>query len=163
MQGEFVPRANDGGLFGAPPPPETLDTSDDTPLARRMRALSEPRLFLLRRPWDEKNSRLRQEITVEEARALKSFFTMSAADGGRRVAIIDAAERQSAVVTGSHNWSVSANTKNDENKEMKSKQLFKPIGDWRTNRHEREQFVHTKIKTTVRVSAKLDLQDDYKI
>lgn len=84
--------AEDGGLFGAPPPPETLDTPNDTPLARRLHALSEPRLFLLRRPWDDKNSRLRQEITVEEARALKSFFSMSAADGGRRVAIIDAAD-----------------------------------------------------------------------
>ena len=83
---------DDGGLFGAPPPPDSLDTSEDTPLARRLRALSEPRLFLLRRPWDDKNSRLRQEITVEEARALKSFFSMSAADGGRRVAIIDAAD-----------------------------------------------------------------------
>lgn len=83
---------DDGGLFGAPPPPETLDTPNDTPLARRLHALSEPRLFLLRRPWDDKNSRLRQEITVEEARALKSFFAMSAADGGRRVAIIDAAD-----------------------------------------------------------------------
>ena len=81
-----------GGLFGAPPPPETLDTPEDSPLARRLRALSEPRLFLLRRPWDDKNSRLRQEITVEEARAMKSFFTLSAADGGRRVAIIDAAD-----------------------------------------------------------------------
>lgn len=84
--------ADDGGLFGAPAPPDTLDTPDDTPLARRLRALSEPRLFLLRRPWDDKNTRLRQEITVEEARALKSFFAMSAADGGRRVAIIDAAD-----------------------------------------------------------------------
>ena len=84
--------SDDGGLFGAPPAPTSLDTAEDTPLARRLRALSEPRLFLLRRPWDDKNSRLRQEITVEEARALKSFFTMSAADGGRRVAIIDAAD-----------------------------------------------------------------------
>jgi DNA polymerase III subunit delta' len=84
--------SDDGGLFGAPPAPTSLDTADDTPLARRLRALSEPRLFLLRRPWDDKNGRLRQEITVEEARALKSFFTMSAADGGRRVAIIDAAD-----------------------------------------------------------------------
>lgn len=87
-----APADDGGGLFGAPPPPETLDTDADSPLARRLRALSEPRLFLLRRPWDDKNSRLRQEITVEEARALKSFFTMSAADGGRRVAIIDAAD-----------------------------------------------------------------------
>lgn len=87
-----APSDDGGGLFGAPPPPDTLDTPEDSPVARRLRALSEPRLFLLRRPWDDKNSRHRQEITVEEARALKSFFTMSAADGGRRVAIIDAAD-----------------------------------------------------------------------
>jgi hypothetical protein len=30
-----------------------------------------------------------------------------------------------------------------------SKKFFKPIGDWRSNRHEREQFVHTKIKSAV--------------
>ncbi|WRH61859.1 MAG: DNA polymerase III subunit delta' [Fuscovulum sp.] len=84
--------ADDGGLFGAPPPPTTLDTYEDDPLARRIRALAEPRLFLLRRPWDDKASRLKQDITVDEVRRMKSFFTLSAADGGRRAAIIDAAD-----------------------------------------------------------------------
>jgi DNA polymerase-3 subunit delta' len=84
--------ADDGGLFGAPPPPETLDTPEDDPLARRIRALAEPRLFLLRRPWDDKSARLKQDITVDEVRRMKSFFTLSAADGGRRAAIIDAAD-----------------------------------------------------------------------
>ncbi|NGQ90013.1 DNA polymerase III subunit delta' [Rhodobacter sp. HX-7-19] len=84
--------AEDGGLFGAPPPPETLDTAEDDPLARRIRALAEPRLFLLRRPWDDKGARLKQDITVDEVRKMKSFFTLSAADGGRRVAIIDSAD-----------------------------------------------------------------------
>lgn len=84
--------ADDGGLFGAPPPPTTLDTPEDDPLARRIRALAEPRLFLLRRPWDDKAARLKQDITVDEVRRMKSFFTLSAADGGRRAAIIDAAD-----------------------------------------------------------------------
>ena len=59
-----------------------------------MLALSEPRLFLLRRPWDDKATppRHRQEITVDEVRRMKSFFNFSAADGGRRVAIVDAAD-----------------------------------------------------------------------
>lgn len=83
---------DDGGLFGAPPVPETLDIPPDDPVARRVAALSDPRLFLLRRPWDEKAARLRQEITVEEVRRMKSFFSLSAADGGRRVAIIDAVD-----------------------------------------------------------------------
>ena len=83
---------DDGGLFGAPPAPTTLDTPEDDPLARRIRALAEPRLFLLRRPWDDKATRLKQDITVDEVRRMKSFFTLSAADGGRRAAIIDAAD-----------------------------------------------------------------------
>ncbi len=84
--------ADDGGLFGAPPPPDTLDTPEDDALARRIRALAEPRLFLLRRPWDDKAARLKQDITVDEVRRMKSFFTLSAADGGSRAAIIDAAD-----------------------------------------------------------------------
>jgi DNA polymerase-3 subunit delta' len=81
------------GLFGtAPPPATTLDVDPGHPVARRMQALAEPRLFLLRRPWDDKAGRLRSEITVEEVRRMKSFFGLSAADGGTRVAIIDAAD-----------------------------------------------------------------------
>lgn len=73
-------------------PPDRLDTDPDSPLMRRIRALSEPRLQLLRRPVDDKTGRLRAEITVDEIRKLQAFFHMSAAEGGRRVAIIDAAD-----------------------------------------------------------------------
>lgn len=69
-----------------------LTVPDDDPAARRIRALSEPRLALVRRPWDDKAGRLRAEITVDEVRKLLSFFHMSAAAGGRRVAIVDAAD-----------------------------------------------------------------------
>ena len=82
---------NDGGMF-APAPPDSLDVSATHPVARRMVALSEPRLFLLRRPYDDKAARLKQDITVDEVRRMKSFFTLSAADGGHRVAIIDAVD-----------------------------------------------------------------------
>ncbi|WP_417722302.1 DNA polymerase III subunit delta' [Salipiger sp.] len=82
----------DDGLFGAPPPPETLGIPADHPVARRSRALSEPGLFLLRRPWDDKAKRLKSVITVDEVRALKGFFTLSATDGGRRVVIVDSAD-----------------------------------------------------------------------
>ncbi|WP_068117378.1 DNA polymerase III subunit delta' [Tropicimonas marinistellae] len=83
---------SEDGLFGAPPPPVTLETDPEHPVVRRMNALSEPRLFLLRRPWDTKAKRLKQDITVDEARKLKGFFAMSATDGGRRVVIVDAAD-----------------------------------------------------------------------
>ena len=81
----------DGGMF-APAPPTTLDIPESHPVLRRTQALSEPRLSLLRRPYDDKAERLRAEITVDEVRKLKSHFTLSAADGGRRVAIIDAVD-----------------------------------------------------------------------
>jgi DNA polymerase-3 subunit delta' len=80
----------DEGMF-APPPPETLDVPDG-PVPRRLAALSEPRLFLLRRPYDEKGGRLKQDITVDEVRKMKNFFALSAADGGRRVAIVDSVD-----------------------------------------------------------------------
>jgi DNA polymerase-3 subunit delta' len=78
----------DGGMF-APPPPATLDVSPDHPVARRMLQLAEPRNFLLRRGPNEKETALAQVISVDEMRKMKSFFILSAADGGRRTAIID--------------------------------------------------------------------------
>ena len=76
------------GLFAAPVP-NNADTDPASDLRRRMAALSEPRLMLLRRGHDDKTGRLRTEITVDEAKRLKGFFQMSAADGGRRVVIVD--------------------------------------------------------------------------
>ncbi|MFC0200129.1 DNA polymerase III subunit delta' [Paracoccus rhizosphaerae] len=69
-----------------------LSVDPDAPEARRVTAMSEPRLQLIRRPWDDKTGRLRAEITVDEIRRLLSFFHLSSAEGGRRVAIIDAAD-----------------------------------------------------------------------
>lgn len=79
------------GLFAAPPP-DSLAIDPDHPVARRVSALAEGRLFLLRRAWDEKAKRLKTQITVEEVRRMKAFFALSAADGGRRVAIVDPAD-----------------------------------------------------------------------
>lgn len=87
-----TPPQEDDGLFGAPPPPSDLHIPEDHPVARRMLAGSEPGLFSLRRPYDEKAKRLKAQITVDEVRKLKSFFALSAADGGRRLVIVDAAD-----------------------------------------------------------------------
>ncbi|MDU8946186.1 DNA polymerase III subunit delta' [Ovoidimarina sediminis] len=88
------PPEDDGGLFGdTPPAPASLDIDPEHPIARRVAALSEPRLMLLRPQWDEKAKRLRSEITVEDTRKLNAFFGLSAADGGRRVVIVDAADQ----------------------------------------------------------------------
>lgn len=79
-------------MFGDTTKPSNIDVSDDHPVAHRLAALSEPRLFLLRRAWDEKAKKLKSVITVDEARKLRNFFALSAADGGRRVVIVDAAD-----------------------------------------------------------------------
>ncbi|GAB4390124.1 DNA polymerase III subunit delta' [Albidovulum sp.] len=82
-----------GGLFGeAPPAPASLDVAADHPVARRLRAGSEGRLFLLRRAWDPARKRFKAVITVDEVRRLRGFLQLSAADGGRRAVIVDPAD-----------------------------------------------------------------------
>jgi DNA polymerase III subunit delta' len=82
---------DDGGMFAAPPP-ATLDIPSDHPVARRLLQLAEPRHFLLRRGPNDKETALSQVISVDEVRKMKSFFALTAADGGRRTAIIDAVD-----------------------------------------------------------------------
>ena len=72
--------------------PDTLDVPKENPVARTVAALSEPRLFLLRRAWDGDAKRLKAVITVDEVRRMKNFFNLSAADAGRRVVVVDAAD-----------------------------------------------------------------------
>jgi DNA polymerase-3 subunit delta' len=70
----------------------TLDMDPADPVFRRVSALADPGIFLCRRPWDDKAERLRTAITVDEMRALKGFFQLTATEGGWRVAIVDAAD-----------------------------------------------------------------------
>ncbi|MEO1238756.1 MAG: DNA polymerase III subunit delta', partial [Pseudomonadota bacterium] len=69
-----------------------LGLDRDHPLRARLEALSEPRLSLIRRAWDDKAKRLKTQITVDEVRKLHGFLGLSAPDGGRRVIVIDAAD-----------------------------------------------------------------------
>ncbi|MEO0679878.1 MAG: DNA polymerase III subunit delta' [Pseudomonadota bacterium] len=69
--------------------PLALDLPPDDPQFSRVASLGEPRLRLLRRGWDDKTKRLRTRIVAEDARALKTLFEQTAADGGWRVAVID--------------------------------------------------------------------------
>jgi len=81
-------------LFGEAEPaiPETLDHDPEDPVFRRIAAMGEPRLCVIRRPWDEKTKKLKTVITVEETRKLRDFLGLSAADGGWRVVIVDPAD-----------------------------------------------------------------------
>ena len=88
-----TPETAAAGLFAdTPAAPATLDIAADHPVARRLLAGSEGRLFVLRRAWDEEKKRLKTVITVDEVRKMRNFLHMSAADGGRRVVIVDPAD-----------------------------------------------------------------------
>ena len=84
---------SDAGLLGeAPPAPDTLDVATDALISRRIAALSEPGLLLIRRAWDTDRKRLKTQITVDEVRKLGGFFGLSSADGGHRAVIVDSAD-----------------------------------------------------------------------
>lgn len=83
----------DGGMFGdAPPAATSLNISPDNHDARLVQSGAHPRMTVVRRPYNHDTKKLRQEITVDAVRGVKDFFHMSAADGGRRVVIVDAAD-----------------------------------------------------------------------
>ena len=85
-----TPPAEDG-LFGSPPPPQTLDIDPEHPVSHRIQALAEPGLAPITRSYDDKG-KLRSQIVVDDIRKLNRFFGLSATDGGRRVVIVDAAD-----------------------------------------------------------------------
>ncbi len=86
-----TPPAEDDGLFGAPPPPDSLDIDPNHPVSHRMRAGAEPGLATITRSVNDQG-RLRNDIVVDDVRALGRFFGLSSADGGRRVVIVDSAD-----------------------------------------------------------------------
>lgn len=88
-----TPPAEEDGLFGAPEPPATLDIDPEHPVSRRFLAGAEPGLTSVTRTVNDKTGRMRDEIVVEDIRRLGKFFGLSAADGGRRVVIVDSADQ----------------------------------------------------------------------
>ncbi|MEM8792260.1 MAG: DNA polymerase III subunit delta' [Pseudomonadota bacterium] len=83
----------EASLFGGPAVPQTLESPADCPIAQRIRAGSEPRLSVLRLGYNPNTGRPRTQVVIEDVRATKSFLQLSAADGGWRVVIVDAADQ----------------------------------------------------------------------
>ncbi|MEL6620925.1 MAG: DNA polymerase III subunit delta' [Pseudomonadota bacterium] len=86
-----TPDPDPDDMFGTPAP-ASLDVADDHPVARRILAGADPGLKIVTRTENEKTKRLRDQIVIDDIRALGQFFQLSATDGGRRVVIIDAAD-----------------------------------------------------------------------
>ncbi|MCE8007475.1 DNA polymerase III subunit delta' [Aestuariivita sp.] len=86
-----TPPVDDDGLFGAPPPPGTLEIDPEHPVARHILAGAEPGLKTVTRSLTD-TGKLSDMIRATDIRALNSFFGLSATEGGRRVVIVDAAD-----------------------------------------------------------------------
>lgn len=70
-----------------------LDIPASDEIAQRVQALTHGNLFILRRPYDVKLKRFRQDIPVDRVRQVSGFFQETAAETGTwRVCIIDSAD-----------------------------------------------------------------------
>lgn len=81
------------GLFGPGDAPQAnLDMAPDNPVFRRVAAEGHADLLTVERSVNERTGKLRGEISVEDVRKLPGFFSLTAAEGGYRVAIVDSAD-----------------------------------------------------------------------
>jgi len=64
----------------------------DHPVARRIAGGAHMDLLHLRRPWDDKAKRFKQDLPIDEIRRTVGFFGSTAGEGGWRIAIVDAAD-----------------------------------------------------------------------
>ena len=71
---------------------DTLAISPNDPVYRRVATAAHADMVSVERGWDDKRKRIRDEIIVADVRSLASFFTMTPAEGGWRIAIVDAAD-----------------------------------------------------------------------
>jgi DNA polymerase-3 subunit delta' len=71
---------------------DSLAVDPASPVFRRVAMGSHADLLTVEREWDEKKSRLRGEIVVDDARAVSAFLRLTPAEGGWRVVVIDGAE-----------------------------------------------------------------------
>ena len=85
----LIQEASTNHVFNQEIQKSTLEISNKNPILRRIRAGSEPGLYVLRRPLDEKTAKLKNVITVDAVRELRSFFSLSTTGNGRRIVIVD--------------------------------------------------------------------------
>lgn len=76
-------------LFGEP---DSLTIPEEDPVFRRIASNAHADFKVVEREYDTKRERLRDEIVVGDVRELVTFFSMTAAEGDWRVAIVDSAD-----------------------------------------------------------------------
>lgn len=83
-----------GGLFGEELPSEaiSLDMDEDNTTIQRINAGGYADIIELARSENPKTGKLRNDIVIDDVRRLINFYTQTAAEGGWRIAIVDAAD-----------------------------------------------------------------------
>lgn len=79
-------------LLAGPGQGGTLALDPADPVFRRVAIGSHADLLTIEREWDDKKSRMRGEIVVDDTRAISAFLRLTPAEGGWRVVVIDGAE-----------------------------------------------------------------------
>jgi DNA polymerase III, gamma/tau subunits len=80
-----------GGLFGGPP--DSLALAPEHPVSRRVSAGGHADLRVVERGYsDDKKSKLKTEIVIDDVRGIGGFMSLTPAEGGWRVVVIDSAD-----------------------------------------------------------------------
>ena len=99
--GPGAPPAAEPSLFGPAPAPKNgggagegggLYLDPDHPVFRRVAAGGHADLFTVERAFDEKKGTRRGEIVVDDMRGVGGFLSLTAAEGGWRVVVVDSAD-----------------------------------------------------------------------
>ena len=73
-------------------PGDGLDVPPAHPVFRRVAHGTHADLALLERAWDDRRKRVRTEIVADDVRAIGGFLSLTPAEGGWRVVVVDGAE-----------------------------------------------------------------------
>jgi DNA polymerase III subunit delta' len=79
-------------LLAGVPTDNALALDPHSPVFRRVAAGAHADLHTVERAYDEKRRRMRTQIAVEDVRKISAFMSLTPAEGGWRVAIVDGAE-----------------------------------------------------------------------
>lgn len=80
-------------LGGTPLLDNSLDIAKSDPVCQRIEALGHGNFTLLRRPYDHKTKKLRNDIPIDDVRKMSKFFESTASvSGGWRICLIDSAD-----------------------------------------------------------------------
>lgn len=79
-------------LFAGTPEGDSLAVDPEHPASRRVAAGSHADLLTIERAFDPKRKKLKTQIAVDDVRKIPGFMSLTPAEGGWRVAIVDGAE-----------------------------------------------------------------------